>query len=222
MQRILRCLAAALVLASGSYTSVRAQGAGASPVTIDQILKTISVTEGSTVCEIGAGVGNMAIAAAKVVGATGRVYANEITQLDPLRVRVTDSGLANITVVAAEATKTNFPDGACDALYLHNVYHHFTDPPAITKAIAAAVKPGAKVAIVDFTPPEKEAEKPEDRGKDGTHGVTPATVIKEMKAAGFEEASGGTAADPKSKSRWFMVVLTKPAKTAANLARAPR
>jgi ubiquinone/menaquinone biosynthesis C-methylase UbiE len=209
MMRHLRVLAAALVLLSGS-SFVRAQGQGASSIGIDQILKAIGVTEGSTVCEIGAGTGNMAIAAAKAVGATGRVFANELTQLDPLKVRVADSGLTNITVVAGEATRTNFPDAACDALYLHNVYHHFTDPAAINKAIFAAVKPGARVAIVDFRPPDKEAEKPEDRGKDGMHGVTPATVIREMKTAGFDEAPGAAAADPTSKSRWFLSVFVKP------------
>ena len=217
MQSAKRRFVAAIICAvvSGVFALVRAQGAGASPVTIDQILKTDGAAEGSTVCEIGAGSGNMAIAASKVVGASGRVYANELTQLDPLKVKIADSGLTNISVVAATPTTTNFPDSACDALYLHNVYHHFTEPNVINRAIFVAVKPGAKVAIVDFTPPNKEAETPEGRGKDGTHGVTPATVGREMKAAGFDEAPGATSAEPGSTSRWFMRVFVKPARVLA-------
>src|SRR3972149_111604 len=106
-----------------------------------------------------------------------------------LQTRATASGLGQITVVTGDPARTNFPDAACDALFMRNVYHHFADPAAMDGSIAAAVKPGGKVAIVDFTPPGGEAPTPADRGKDGMHGVLPDTVARELKEAGLEPAA---------------------------------
>jgi SAM-dependent methyltransferase len=83
---------------------------------------------------------------------------------------VTASGLAHITVVSGDSTRTNFPDGACDSLFMRNVYHHFADPARMNASISAALAAGALFAVVDFTPPAAEAASPADRSKDGMHG----------------------------------------------------
>jgi ubiquinone/menaquinone biosynthesis C-methylase UbiE len=182
--------------------AARAQGT----ISSQRIFDAIGAGEGSTVCEIGAGDGELTAAAARAAGPTGRVLASELGEerIKTLRDTVSSSGLANVTVVAGDATKTNFPDGGCDALFLRNVYHHFADPAAMTASILAALRPGGRVAVVDFTPPDKEAPKPADRGLDGMHGVLPETVVREMIQAGFETVSSETA------QRALMVVMSKP------------
>jgi tRNA A58 N-methylase Trm61 len=171
-----------------------------------RIFEAIGVREGSTVCEIGAGDGELSLAAARAAGPAGRVLTSELgdDRVKSLREKVSASGLANISVVAGDPTKTNFPDNGCDALFLRNVYHHFADPPAMTASILAAVRPGGRVAVVDFTPPDKEAPRPADRGRDGMHGVRPETVAREMNQAGFETVSS------EMVQRDLMVVFTKP------------
>jgi precorrin-6B methylase 2 len=185
-------------------TSASAQQGGS--ITATQIFDAIGVREGATVCEIGAGDGELSIAAAKVVGPEGRIYTSELGdgRVKSLQERVANSKLPQITVTAGDAAKTNFPDEACDALFMRNVYHHFAEPAAMNASIAAALKPGARLAIVDFTPPGKEAECPADRGKDGMHGITPDSLAREMKDAGFEPISSAT-----GTQRWFMVVVGK-------------
>lgn len=177
--------------------------------TIDagKIFEAIGVSEGVTVCEIGAGDGDLSIAAARAVGPQGRVYTSELgeSRLKTLQKKVAGTGLAHITVVEGDPVKTNFPDGACDALFMRNVYHHFTDPAAMNASISTALKPGGRLAIIDFSPPRKEAEKAEDRDNDGTHGVTAESVSREMKDAGFEPVSSEL-----GDQRWFMVVVAKP------------
>jgi SAM-dependent methyltransferase len=115
------------------------------------------------------------------------------------------SGFGHITVVSGDPVKTNFPEGACDALFMRNVYHHFTEPGQINASIAASLKAGGRVAVVDFRPPGDEAKRPADRGKDGMHGVTPASVSRELKDAGFD-----VVATEDGNERWFMVVAAKP------------
>jgi precorrin-6B methylase 2 len=171
----------------------------------EKIFEVIGVREGSTVCEIGAGAGTLSLAAAKAVGANGRVFTSELgeSRVQKLRAAVEASGLARVTVVAGDVDTTNFPDEACDALFMRDVYHHFTNPARINTAIHTALKPGARVAVVDFVPPGEEAA-PADRAKDGRHGVYPETVERELKDAGFESVSS------ERGQRWFVVVLSKP------------
>jgi predicted methyltransferase len=71
-------------------------------------------------------------------------------------------------------------------------------------SIAASLKPGGRVAIVDFTPPGQEAERAADRDEDGTHGVSADSVARELKAAGLEPVSSES-----GEGRWFMVVAEK-------------
>jgi tRNA A58 N-methylase Trm61 len=195
-----------LLITSLVPATASAQRSGAT-ITNDQIFEAIGAQEGATVCEIGAGEGALSIAAARVVGSQGHVYTSELgdDRVKALRAKVAASGVPHITVVAGDVTGTNFPSGSCDALFLRNVYHHFSNPAAMNASIAAALKPGGRVAIVDFTPPGKEAECPADRGKDGMHGVSAESVSREMRDAGFEPVSSAVGAE-----RWFMIVVSKP------------
>lgn len=179
----------------------------ASTIGAGKIFEAIGVREGATVCEIGAGDGDLSIAAARAVGPEGRVYTSELgeSRVKTLQKEVAGSGLAHITVVEGDPVKTNFPDGACDALFMRNVYHHFADPAAMNASISTALKPGGRLAIIDFSPPGKEAGSAEDRDNDGTHGVTVESVSREMQDAGFEPVTSEL-----GDRRWFMVVVAKP------------
>ena len=172
-----------------------------------KIFDALGVAAGATVCEIGAGDGALTIAAARLVGPTGRVYSSELGEkrVATLRKHVAESGAAQITVVAGEERRTNFPEAACDAVFLRDVYHHFTEPAAMNASIAMALKPGGRLAVVDFTPPNEEATCPADRDQDGRHGVRPESVTRELIEAGFEPV-----ASDEQGQRWFMVVLVKP------------
>ena len=172
----------------------------------EQIFEAAGLKAGQTFCEIGAGAGDLSMSAARVVGVEGHVFTNELKAwIRTLQVRVADSGLTNITVIMAEPTKTGFTDASCDAVVMKDVYHHFVEPAAMNKAIAAALKPGGRLVIVDFRPPPgKDPAPPADRGKDGSHGVTPEVIVREVKDAGLDEVPGNTGSD-----RWFMLVFIK-------------
>lgn len=174
----------------------------------ERIFEAIHVAPGATVCEIGAGDGTLSLAAARLVGPQGRVYTSELgeSRLRTLREKVAESGLAHITVVPGAPRDTGFPAAACDALFLRDVYHHFAEPEAMNAAIFAALKPGARAAVLDFRPP-REASSPAGRAKDGTHGVMPETVANELKSAGLHLISSDS-----PPGRWFLVVVQKPAR----------
>jgi precorrin-6B methylase 2 len=203
MTRLARLLVLLLVT---PFTTADAQSQD-DAADVRRLVEALEVHSGSTVCEIGAGSGALSIAMAQAVGERGHVYANELNRdrLKDVERAAERAKLTNMTVVEAGETGTNLPDGACDALFMRNVYHHFADPPTMNASLMQALKPGGRIAVVDFRPRSTEAAKPEDRDEDAHHGVGADTVAAELKAARFEVLSNDRRAD-----RGFMVVARKP------------
>ncbi len=65
---------------------------------------------------------------------------------------VKKEGLNNVTVIEGAAAATNLPDACCDAVFLRHVYHHITEIDAFNKSLLASLKPGGRLAIIDFVP----------------------------------------------------------------------
>jgi precorrin-6B methylase 2 len=183
-----------------------------------RMIAALEVHEGSIVAEMGAGSGGRTIDIAKQVGATGRVYSTELgdDRIRNLRNAIEKSGAKNVTVLAAHATKTNLDEGCCDALFMEHVYHHFEDPAAMNASIFRTVKPGGRVAVVDFAPRNGgEAADSKDRDQDPHHGVKASTVQAELERAGFEMIKV-----EKVNEDGFLVVVRKPATSSAQAASA--
>jgi ubiquinone/menaquinone biosynthesis C-methylase UbiE len=199
-------LFAAIVLAIAAAPVLAQRTAAPTDLPPERIFAALGLQEGMTVGEIGAGSGELSVAAAKLVGAKGKVYTSELGEE---RVRALDktiksSGLEYITVVTGDPAATKFPDACCDAIFMRNVYHHFADPAAMNASIVRSLKSGGRLVVVDFTPPGQEAGQAADRGKDGMHGVSPESVARELEAAGLTVTDTVAGRD-----RWFMVVATK-------------
>jgi len=94
--------------------------------------------------------------------------------------------LENVTVVESKEADTNLPSGCCDAIFLRRVYHHLTKPVEFDRNLARSLKPGGRLAIIDFAPRsglEPVEGVPSNRGG---HGIAQKLVIEELRAAGFE------------------------------------
>lgn len=130
---------------------------------------------GQSIAEIGAGEGEMSVAAASAVGRSGHVYASELNKgkLTDLQKLFAKRRLANASAVQASDVDTNLPANCCDAVFMRHVYHHFADPSKTLASIAQSLKPGGLVAVIDFAP------------RYG-HGVAQATVAKALTNSGFE------------------------------------
>jgi ubiquinone/menaquinone biosynthesis C-methylase UbiE len=186
--RILRSFIPSFVLALACVTLV-AQTAQENAADAERLIKALEIGPGSVVGEIGAGSGELTLAIATAVGDRGRVFSNELNaeRLRSIGKRVADANLANVTLVEGKEAETNFPDQCCDAIFMRNVYHHFADPPAMNASLLKSLKPGGRLAVLDFGPPPGgESADPTGRAKDGHHGVSAPTVERELKAAGFE------------------------------------
>jgi len=179
------------LVCAAAATGLLAQNAQQNKTDAERLIAVLEIHAGSVVGEIGAGDGTLTFAIAQTVGESGRVFTNDLNKdrVKKLQTEAEKAGAANVTVVEGRETETNFPDQCCDAIFMRNVYHHFGDPPAMNASLLKSLKPGGRLAILDFTPPPGGETVPGHRGDDNHHGITPPTLEKELKAAGFEIVS---------------------------------
>jgi len=143
---------------------------------------------GTVAADIGAGDGKYTLAAAERVGAAGRVYATEIDakKLEELKTQVAKRKLGNVVVVESKEADTNLPAGCCDAIFLRHVYHHLTKPAEFAASLVRSLKPGGRLAIIDFAARaglDPVEGVPSNRGG---HGIPQKIVIEELSAAGLQ------------------------------------
>ncbi len=144
--------------------------------------------QGTVVADIGAGDGSYAFAAVESVGARGKVFATEIDKekLAKLRDEITKRSLKNVEVIESGDAETNLPASSCDAIFLRRVYHHLTKPLEFDASILRSLKPGGRLAVIDF-PPHPEYGKVKGVPKDREdHGIQKKILIDELSKAGFQ------------------------------------
>lgn len=191
---------------SAATVCARAQD---NPRDLTRLVEALDIRPGMAVGEIGAGGGELTVLMAGRVGADGRVFSTEIDEgrLDEIRRAVSRASLGNVTVIAAGAGTTNLPEGCCDAIFMRNVYHHFENPAAINRSLFASLKPGGRLAVIDFAPRGgRDAATPAERDADSSHGVRAEIVASELEAAGFARVQ----VSPPDGGEGFLVVMRKP------------
>lgn len=145
---------------------------------------------GQTLADVGAGEGEIGIAAEAVLGETGKVYLTELDEKKrkALEEAVQKRGLKNVVVLQAAEKQTSLPDSCCDEIVLRRVYHHFTAPQEMDASLLRSLKPGGELAVIDFPPRKWLTESdpvPGVPANRGGHGIPQKILIEEMKAAGF-------------------------------------
>jgi predicted methyltransferase len=180
---------------------------------VPSLTDVLGLEPGMTVADVGAGFGAWTLTIARWTGPSGRVYATEIgaEQLTAIRDFVARERLENVVVVEGSAGSANLPDGCCDAVFLRDVYHHLTQPEAFNKTVVSALKPGGRLAIIDFEPEpgsKTPAGVPANRGG---HGISPSRIVSELGAAGLAHAKTLAIWPPDSKGvrQYFLVLFRK-------------
>lgn len=116
------------------------------------VIQAMELREGMTVAEIGAGTGFFSRRIAKVVGPTGKVYAQDIQpeMLELLKGYAAKEGITNIVPVLGTETDPKLPIGKIDRLLLVDVYHEFQKPQPMLAALRKVLAPGGTVTLVEY------------------------------------------------------------------------
>jgi len=153
----------------------------------DKLVELLALKAGMTIADVGAGSGEMTVLMAQRIGPAGTVYATDINpdRLKEIRAAAAQHDLKNVVVLEGAERTTNLPDACCDAIFIRDVYHHFSDPASMNRSLLAALKPGGRLAIIDFIPRKGSATPNGVPANRGGHGIAADLLQKEVAAAGF-------------------------------------
>ena len=142
---------------------------------IDRVMDELGIKPGATVADVGAGSGWFTVRAARRVGKDASVYAVEINRdyVRHIQRRAKKEKLPNIRTVLGNADDPLLPPRSVDAVLLLKTYHEVAKPVALLKKLRAAMRPGARLGIID------------KNGIGTDHGLNADVVIKEAEQAGF-------------------------------------
>jgi ubiquinone/menaquinone biosynthesis C-methylase UbiE len=136
----------------------------------------LGITTGKNVADLGAGSGWFTVRAARRVGPTGAVLAEDINPvaIEYIGKRVLKENLSNVRTVLGAPDDPRLPAGSVDAVLMLKVYHEIANPVPTMKVLQRALRPGAKVGIIDRN------------GNGANHGLNRDVVVREMGEAGYK------------------------------------
>jgi predicted methyltransferase len=161
-----------------------------------EVVALAGLKPGARVADFMSGGGYFTRIFSRVVGSSGRVYAflpnEELANCKPEEVAGTraiehNPAFANVSVLTGPANSFRAPE-PLDLVFTSQNYHDLhddfmrpTDAAVFNKAVFAALKPGGAFVVIDH------AAQPGSglRDTDTLHRIDPASIIREVQAAGF-------------------------------------
>jgi ubiquinone/menaquinone biosynthesis C-methylase UbiE len=147
----------------------------------DEVINALAVKPGHVIADIGSGGGFFTLRFAETVGRDGYVYAVDTNRklLDYIQQQAEAKGFENIVSLCVDEADLTLPINTFDLLFLRNAYHHLSNRIQYFKHLQHALKPGGRIAILEYT-----------RGglfrRLFRHYVPQATIISEMQEAGYQ------------------------------------
>jgi ubiquinone/menaquinone biosynthesis C-methylase UbiE len=166
----------------------------------DAVVQRLGLRPGMEVADVGAGTGYFALPLARAVAPGGQVFAVDLQpeMLQHLRARL-EPGLP-VVLVEGDAARTTLKDGSVDLVLLANVWHEVDDQAAVLVEVARILRPGGRVAILDW---RSDVQQPP--GPPLEHRIAAADVRGTLRAKGWKVGA------PEAVGQFsYMIVAARP------------
>ncbi len=143
-----------------------------------QVIQALNLSPSSVVADIGSGTGYFSIRLAHFVP-KGRVFGVDIEpdMVKYLADRTNREGLANVTAVTGRPDDPRLP-AKVDVVMMVDVFHHIADRDPYFRKLRDSLKPGGRVAIIDY-------KKDSPMGPPANERIAPDGVKAELRTAGY-------------------------------------
>ena len=147
-----------------------------------EVIQQLELKPDAKVADLGAGTGYFTVRLARAIP-KGRVYAADLesAMVAYVDARAKREGLGNVIGVQSAADDPHLPEKV-DLVLLVDVYHHLEDRVRYFRALRESLRPGGRVAIIDFRLDAPYGPPREMR-------VGPEATVAEMSAAGYVVAA---------------------------------
>ncbi len=149
-----------------------------------EVIQALGLKPGMVVADLGSGSGYFTRRFVEAVTETGKVYAIDV---EPEALKHVKDSVEHMHIpytaefVLAQPDNPKLPFESVDLIFLCNVYHHLENRTTYFTNVKSALKPGGRIAIIDFYHDERSG----DLGFSKTHLVPRETVLDEMTKAGY-------------------------------------
>src|SRR4051812_48244903 len=118
----------------------------------DAALDALKIPKGASVADIGAGSGYITVRLAARVGASGRVFANDVQpqMLNILSRRLNSSRITNVTLIEGTIDDPKLPPGSVDLALMVDVYHELSQPQSILRHLRESLKAGGRLVLLEY------------------------------------------------------------------------
>ncbi len=143
----------------------------------ERVMDRLGIAPGIRVADIGAGDGYYTVRLARRLGPGATIYATDVEPkyLEGLTARLQREKIEGVTLVLGAPREPRLPPSSVDVALLSHVYHEIENPFEFFYRLHAALRPGARVAIIDNDKLTKD------------HGTPPALLRCELAAVGYRE-----------------------------------
>jgi len=116
-----------------------------------RVLNEVELRPGTQILDFGCGPGSFSVAAAQLVGESGKVFALDIHPLAIEKVQklASEIGLTNIKTVLSDC-KTGLPNESIDVILLYHAFHDFKDPNSVLSELHRVLKVDGVLSFRDF------------------------------------------------------------------------
>jgi ubiquinone/menaquinone biosynthesis C-methylase UbiE len=117
-----------------------------------KLLDALKLRSGDVAADVGAGSGFFTFRMAERVGPSGQVLAVDIQpeMLAIIRRRAEERGVKNVRLVQGTITDPRLPPNSVDLILMVDVYHEFSHPWEMTRAMVRSLKPGGRLVFVEY------------------------------------------------------------------------
>ena len=150
----------------------------------DILLRALNLKKGMIVADIGAGTGYLSRRMADSVGLQGRLYAVDVQSEMIAKLKSLSKSYPNIKPVLSSSRDIKLVANSLDMAILVDVYHELEYPYEVAQSIWTALKPGAKLVLVEYRA-EDDAKNQKVPIKN-IHKMTQAQVVKELSVLPFK------------------------------------
>lgn len=146
-----------------------------------EVMAMLDVHPGMVVADLGVGTGYFLPYLSAAVGREGRVIALDTDRgmIERVRARIEQEALDQVEPQRVAPDDPALATGSVDRILVVDTWHHITSRAVYAQKLRGALRRGGQLLIVDF-----EMDSPV--GPPPTMRLTPDTVLRELRAAGFE------------------------------------
>jgi ubiquinone/menaquinone biosynthesis C-methylase UbiE len=118
----------------------------------DVALRALKIARGAVVADVGAGSRYNTLRLSKIVGPTGKVYANDVQpeMIALLRQRLGKEKITNVEPILGAIDDPRLPAGALDLVLMVDVYHELSEPQQMLRRIRQSLKASGQLVLLEY------------------------------------------------------------------------